>query len=90
MGLGRRRKCGSVTVNSDRQTRPVLRPLPDPEILSFLYLEARLADEGRSLLCITHNVDNVEQCHLILVLARGKLVYFGPLAEAGGTTCCRS
>jgi 3-phenylpropionate/cinnamic acid dioxygenase small subunit len=24
-----------------------MRPLPDPEILSFLYLEARLADEGR-------------------------------------------
>lgn len=24
-----------------------MRPLPDPEVLSFLYLEARLADEGR-------------------------------------------
>ena len=29
------------------QTRPTLRPLPDDELLSFLYLEARLADEGR-------------------------------------------
>jgi 3-phenylpropionate/cinnamic acid dioxygenase small subunit len=29
------------------QTRPTLRPLPDAELLSFLYLEARLADEGR-------------------------------------------
>jgi 3-phenylpropionate/cinnamic acid dioxygenase small subunit len=36
-----------VTVNSEPQTRPTLRPLPDAEILSFLYLEARLADEGR-------------------------------------------
>jgi len=36
-----------MTVNSEPQTRPVLRPLPDAEILSFLYLEARLADEGR-------------------------------------------
>jgi 3-phenylpropionate/cinnamic acid dioxygenase small subunit len=29
------------------QTRPALRALPDAEILAFLYLEARLADEGR-------------------------------------------
>src|SRR6201991_3366187 len=36
-----------MTVNSETQARPALRPLPDPEILSFLYLEARLADEGR-------------------------------------------
>jgi 3-phenylpropionate/cinnamic acid dioxygenase small subunit len=36
-----------MTVNSEPQTRPALRPRPDDEILSFLYLEARLADEGR-------------------------------------------
>lgn len=36
-----------MSVNSESQTRPALRPVPDPEILSFLYLEARLADEGR-------------------------------------------
>ena len=36
-----------MTVNSEPQTRPASRPLPDAEILSFLYLEARLADEGR-------------------------------------------
>jgi 3-phenylpropionate/cinnamic acid dioxygenase small subunit len=36
-----------MTVDSDAHTRPTLRPLPDAEILSFLYLEARLADEGR-------------------------------------------
>src|SRR5262249_41365591 len=28
------------------------------------------------------NVDNVEQCHLIIVLARGKLTYYGPPGEA--------
>jgi 3-phenylpropionate/cinnamic acid dioxygenase small subunit len=36
-----------MTVNSEAQLRPALRPLPDAELLSFLYLEARLADEGR-------------------------------------------
>jgi 3-phenylpropionate/cinnamic acid dioxygenase small subunit len=36
-----------MSVNAETQARPALRPLPDAEILSFLYLEARLADEGR-------------------------------------------
>jgi 3-phenylpropionate/cinnamic acid dioxygenase small subunit len=36
-----------MTVNSEPRARLTLRPLPDAEILSFLYLEARLADEGR-------------------------------------------
>jgi len=41
-----------------------------------------LADEGKSIVCITHNVDNVDRCHLALVLARGRLVYYGPPKEA--------
>jgi ABC transport system ATP-binding/permease protein len=48
----------------------------------MMRLFRRLADDGRSILCITHNVDNVEMCHLALVLARGKVVYCGPPAEA--------
>src|SRR5438477_6789774 len=48
----------------------------------MMRLFRRLADEGRSLICITHNVDNVDQCHLVLVLARGKLIYYGPPGEA--------
>src|SRR5262249_1544303 len=48
----------------------------------MMRLFRRLADEGKSLLCITHNVDNVEQCHLVIVLARGRLVYYGPPHEA--------
>ena len=48
----------------------------------MMRLFRRLADEGRSIICITHNVDNVDQCHLVLVLARGKLIYFGPPGEA--------
>ncbi len=48
----------------------------------MMRLFRRLADEGRSIVCITHNVDNVEQCHLALVLLRGRLVYYGPPHEA--------
>jgi ABC-type multidrug transport system ATPase subunit len=48
----------------------------------MMRLFRRLADEGKSLICITHNVDNVDQCHLAIVLARGKLIYYGPPADA--------
>jgi ABC-type multidrug transport system ATPase subunit len=48
----------------------------------MMRLFRRLSDEGRSIICITHNVDNVEQCHLALVLAKGKLIYYGPPREA--------
>jgi ABC-type multidrug transport system ATPase subunit len=41
-----------------------------------------LADDGKSIVCITHNVDNVDRCHLALVLVRGRLVYYGPPGEA--------
>jgi ABC-type multidrug transport system ATPase subunit len=50
----------------------------------MMRLFRQLADEGRSLICITHNVDHVDRCHLALVLARGKLVFFGPPADAPG------
>jgi ABC-type multidrug transport system ATPase subunit len=43
-----------------------------------------LAEQGRSIVCITHNVENVDQCHLALMLARGRLVFYGPPAEVPG------
>lgn len=48
----------------------------------MMHLFRHLADEGKSVICITHNVDNVDLCHLVLVLARGKLIYYGPPSEA--------
>ena len=50
--------------------------------MRMMKLFRNLANEGKSLICITHNVDNVDCCHLLIVLARGKLVYFGPPADA--------
>ena len=47
----------------------------------MMRLFRRLSDQGRSVVCITHNVDNVDQCHLALVLARGRLLFYGPPAE---------
>src|SRR5262249_60961686 len=48
----------------------------------MMRLFRHLADEGKSVICITHNVDNVDLCNLVINLARGKLVYYGPPAEA--------
>src|SRR5262249_15712932 len=48
----------------------------------MMRLFRHLADEGKSVICITHNVDNVDLCNVILVLMRGKVVYFGPPKEA--------
>src|SRR5262249_2837392 len=50
----------------------------------MMRLFRKLADEGKSVVCITHNVDNVERCHLIIVVARGKLMYYGPPGDAPG------
>ncbi len=48
----------------------------------MMRLFRHLADEGRSIVCITHTVDHVDQCHLVLVLCRGRLAWYGPPAEA--------
>jgi ABC-type multidrug transport system ATPase subunit len=48
----------------------------------MMRLFCALAEEGKSIVCITHNVDNVDRCHLAAVLMRGRLVYVGPPAEA--------
>lgn len=48
----------------------------------MMRLFRELADGGKSVICITHNVDNVDLCNQILVLMRGKLVYYGPPREA--------
>jgi ABC-type multidrug transport system ATPase subunit len=48
----------------------------------MMRLFRQLADEGKSVICITHNVDNVDRCNLVLILSRGKLVFLGPPGEA--------
>jgi ABC-type multidrug transport system ATPase subunit len=48
----------------------------------MMRLFRELADGGKSVLCITHNIDNIDRCHLALVLCRGHLVYFGPPERA--------
>ena len=48
----------------------------------MMRLFRQLADEGRSIVCITHAIENVDQCHLVLVLSAGRMMYYGPPGEA--------
>ena len=48
----------------------------------MMRLFRELADGGKSVLCITHNIENIDRCHHALVLYRGRLVYFGPPQRA--------
>ena len=40
-----------------------------------------LASGGRTVVCITHNLDHVSMCDRVVVLTRGRLAYCGPPAE---------
>jgi ABC-type multidrug transport system ATPase subunit/pSer/pThr/pTyr-binding forkhead associated (FHA) protein/uncharacterized membrane protein len=42
----------------------------------------KLADEGRTVILITHATDNITQVDHVAFLSQGKLVYFGPPAGA--------
>ena len=46
----------------------------------LMALFREIANEGKTVVCITHNVENVSLCDLVAVLAGGKLVYYGPPA----------
>ncbi len=41
----------------------------------------QIADRGKTVVCITHNLENIRQADQVVVLCRGKLVYYGPPDE---------
>ncbi|HCE46296.1 MAG TPA: hypothetical protein DET40_22345 [Lentisphaeria bacterium] len=47
----------------------------------MMSLFRELADSGKTVICITHNIDNVSQCDLVAVLCKGKLAYYGPPSD---------
>jgi ABC transport system ATP-binding/permease protein len=49
----------------------------------MMHLFAELAKRyGKTVICVTHTLENIDACHLIVLLHRGRLVYFGPPGEA--------
>lgn len=48
----------------------------------MMYDLNRLADEGRTVVLVTHATANIEQCSYVSFLTWGKMAYFGPPSEA--------
>ncbi|PCC72380.1 ATP-binding cassette domain-containing protein [Nannocystis exedens] len=48
----------------------------------LMYTLRRLADAGRTIVMVTHATANIHQCDHIAFMADGRLVWFGPPAEA--------
>lgn len=44
----------------------------------MMTLFRQLADDDKTVICITHTLENIENCHLVALLHQGRLVYFGP------------
>ncbi len=41
-----------------------------------------LADQGRTVVLVTHATENITQCHQVVFMSRGRLIYYGPPSEA--------
>ncbi len=48
----------------------------------MMYDLNRLADQGRTVVLITHATSNIEQCNHVAFLTQGRLAFYGPPAEA--------
>ncbi|MEW5939940.1 MAG: FHA domain-containing protein, partial [Chloroflexota bacterium] len=48
----------------------------------LMYTLRRMADEGRTVVLITHATSNIVQTDHVAFLSQGKLIYFGPSQEA--------
>jgi len=50
----------------------------------MMYTLRRMADEGRTVILITHATDNIRQTDHVAFISQGRLVYFGPSQDALG------
>jgi ABC-type multidrug transport system ATPase subunit len=48
----------------------------------MMRLFAGLAADQKTVICVTHTLENIDVCHQVILLHKGKLVYFGPPKEA--------
>ncbi|HEX9369640.1 MAG TPA: ATP-binding cassette domain-containing protein, partial [Roseiflexaceae bacterium] len=48
----------------------------------MMYTLRRLADSGRTVVLVTHATANISQCGHVAFMSDGRMVYFGPPAEA--------
>ncbi len=48
----------------------------------MMRLFEELANDGKTVACVTHSLENIDHCHLVALLHQGHLVYYGPPGEA--------
>lgn len=48
----------------------------------MMFTLRQLADSGRTVVLVTHATANITQCDHVIFMAAGRMVYFGPPAEA--------
>jgi ABC-type multidrug transport system ATPase subunit len=44
----------------------------------MMRLFRELAEDKKTVVCITHTLENIDTCHLVALLHHGRLVFFGP------------
>ncbi|MFQ6133000.1 MAG: ABC transporter ATP-binding protein [Armatimonadota bacterium] len=86
---GGERKRANIGVELVTKPRVLLLDEPtsglDPALEEkMMRLFRRLADGGRTVIASTHVMGTLEVLDMMLVLAKGRGVYFGPAAEASG------
>jgi ABC-type multidrug transport system ATPase subunit len=47
----------------------------------MMHLFRDLTADNKTVVCVTHTLENIDACHLVVLLHQGKLVYFGPPQE---------
>ncbi len=48
----------------------------------MMHLFADLASDHKTVICVTHSLENIDACHLVALLHQGRLVFFGPPGDA--------
>ena len=48
----------------------------------MMELFRELAGKQKTVICVTHTLENIDSCHLVILLHQGRLVYYGPPAAA--------
>lgn len=44
----------------------------------MMQLFRNLAEDHKTVVCVTHTLENIDSCHLVLLLHQGRLAFFGP------------
>lgn len=77
-----------VSIGVELLTQPALLFLDEPTSgldpaleEKMMDLFARLASEGRTVILTTHIMQSIDRLHLVAVMAKGRLVYFGPPSD---------